>query len=448
MPKQKSPVEFIFIEDSCKEYNDFESLTAASGLDEAPQASFSLATNMIISTQVTDSVRSHQSSSNDEDRRKPVRLSKLSDAVIDQDNSKANEKDGREDQRSKTSKKKAEQKQKSKRKGHKRERRSLKRRLEKAAGENVRGCYVVEVSEPTAIERETFHRSVFPECPAKYTQFTPNPDHLWDLMVTEKANPNLSVSLTARISTKNPGKPLAVRYDQVETASEETEIYQYKSPFTQQLSPGSAGLTHSLFSNNNSSNDTGGSLLSPFSSDQPLASPEIQEWYPRDPDEFILNSIEIELAWLGEESIHCLRSGPHFQWDFIWHYASPLLRAEMRKLEYPGETSEHKLRRIVRLADPLVKRRFKVVRKHIQMHLVAGFRRIHMRNVIAQLRLKHKTKKNNNEKQQQEQQQHNNNLQWDFPPADLEAASKETYRYQEKSISIPFDEIQNDDSES
>jgi hypothetical protein len=80
------------------------------------------------------------------------------------------------------------------------------------------------------------------------------------------------------------------------------------------------------------------------------------------------------------------------------------------------------------------------------MHLAIGFRRIQMRNVIAQLRLKHICKKNNHGKQQQTQQ-HNNHRQWDFPPADFEAASKETYQYQESRMRIPFDEMQEDNSE-
>jgi hypothetical protein len=52
-----------------------------------------------------------------------------------------------------------------------------------------------------------------------------------------------------------------------------------------------------------------------------------------------LNEVELELIWLGEESMYCLVC-PDFQFDFIYEYASPALKAELRKLcrEHQSET--------------------------------------------------------------------------------------------------------------
>jgi hypothetical protein len=45
----------------------------------------------------------------------------------------------------------------------------------------------------------------------------------------------------------------------------------------------------------------------------------------------VLNEIKLELNWLGEESVYCL-SRSEFQFDFIYEYASPAVKVELRKL--------------------------------------------------------------------------------------------------------------------
>jgi hypothetical protein len=100
----------------------------------------------------------------------------------------------------------------------------------------------------------------------------------------------------------------------------------------------------------------------------------------------VLNEIEVELIWLGEESMYGL-SCPEFQFDFIHEYASPALKVELRKLSRHDQSETEKLKQIVRMEDWMVSGRFDFVRNHIRMMLGRGFRRHRMRIVIAELRL-------------------------------------------------------------
>jgi hypothetical protein len=109
------------------------------------------------------------------------------------------------------------------------------------------------------------------------------------------------------------------------------------------------------------------------------------------PDEMVrsdnvLSEVELELNWLGEESMHCL-SCPEFQFDFIYNYASPALKVELRKLSRDDQSEAEKVKEIIRSNDLLVARRFDFVRKYIRNMLRRGFRRQRMRIVIAELRL-------------------------------------------------------------
>jgi hypothetical protein len=108
----------------------------------------------------------------------------------------------------------------------------------------------------------------------------------------------------------------------------------------------------------------------------------------------VLNEVELELIWLGEESMYCL-SCPAFQFDFIYEYASPALKVELRKLSKDDQSEAEKQKQIVRMKDWLVSRRFDFVRKDIRKKLVRGFRRQRMRIVIAELRLlrRHQSKR-------------------------------------------------------
>jgi hypothetical protein len=100
----------------------------------------------------------------------------------------------------------------------------------------------------------------------------------------------------------------------------------------------------------------------------------------------VLSEVELELIWLGEESMYCL-SSPEFQFDFIYEYATSALKVELRKLSRDDESETNKLKEIVRIDDWLVSRRLDFVRKDIRTTLRRGFRRQRMRTVIAELRL-------------------------------------------------------------
>jgi hypothetical protein len=114
-------------------------------------------------------------------------------------------------------------------------------------------------------------------------------------------------------------------------------------------------------------------------------------WYPFDENEMILNATEAELAWLTEESTFSLRSERNdIQWDFVWQYASPSLKIELRRIPDDGGS---RLERLIRLDDALVKKRFDVVRKEIRSKLYRGVLRTMMRGVIPILR--HKTRQYN-----------------------------------------------------
>jgi hypothetical protein len=83
--------------------------------------------------------------------------------------------------------------------------------------------------------------------------------------------------------------------------------------------------------------------------------------------ETLFNEVEMELIWLGEESMYCL-SRPEFQFDFIYEYASSALKAELRKLSRDDESEAEKLKQLVRMEEWLVSRRFDFTRKDIRMN--------------------------------------------------------------------------------
>jgi hypothetical protein len=107
-------------------------------------------------------------------------------------------------------------------------------------------------------------------------------------------------------------------------------------------------------------------------------------WIPNDPKEIILKNTEVELAWLCEESMYCLNR-EEISWEFVWEYASPALKVEMRKLQSDRGCD---LRYLVRHVDPLVPRRFETKRQEIRRSLRSGFRRPVMSQVVAEMRLR------------------------------------------------------------
>jgi hypothetical protein len=127
----------------------------------------------------------------------------------------------------------------------------------------------------------------------------------------------------------------------------------------------------------------------PATVDQPATAPQDMQQTPQDEvfqSDNVLNEVELELIWLGEESMHCL-SCPEFQFDFIYEYASPALKVELLEHSRGDQSETEILKQIVRMEDWLVSRRFDFVRKDIRMMLRRGFRRQQMGTVIAELRL-------------------------------------------------------------
>jgi hypothetical protein len=145
----------------------------------------------------------------------------------------------------------------------------------------------------------------------------------------------------------------------------------------------------------------------------------LHEWYPNDPLEAILNPTEQELAWLFEEFRHC--NGTHhdqdpsnLRWDFVWEYASPALKADLRSFE--DDAHQAKLDALIR-KDPLVTNRMQLVQNRIAQLLQGGFRRLQMKRVIATLRLvKNRSRKKTGERIK-------------FPAPDLAAANRQRYKY-------------------
>jgi hypothetical protein len=83
----------------------------------------------------------------------------------------------------------------------------------------------------------------------------------------------------------------------------------------------------------------------------------------------VLNEVELEVIWLGEESIYCL-SCHEFQFDSI--YASPALKVEVHKLSQDDQSETEKLKQTVRLDERLVSRLFDFVRKYIRKKSAGG----------------------------------------------------------------------------
>lgn len=109
---------------------------------------------------------------------------------------------------------------------------------------------------------------------------------------------------------------------------------------------------------------------------------------PEDPifsEDSILRPNELQLLWLGEESMYCTGK-PEFQFAFIFFYATASLKVEIRKLDPNGSESD-KIRKIVEMDDWQVQARFNSCRAEIRKSLHAGHRRPMMLEVISKMRL-------------------------------------------------------------
>jgi hypothetical protein len=88
------------------------------------------------------------------------------------------------------------------------------------------------------------------------------------------------------------------------------------------------------------------------------------------PDPGVLSEMELELAWLAEESLYCLRC-PSWDWTFIWMHAPTELKSILGR------------DRPVLLVRPNVHQEFRQSRDLIKRALLRGYRRPRMRKVIA-----------------------------------------------------------------
>jgi hypothetical protein len=116
-------------------------------------------------------------------------------------------------------------------------------------------------------------------------------------------------------------------------------------------------------------------------------------WVPEENEEMILDRHETEIAWLLEESLYCTRVRG-IDWNFIWKYASPMLKVHLRKTS-PSDGDDQAERnrddsvalgKLVRLHDFLVKLRFDVVRRDIRKRLLHNDCRLPMIDVVPKLR--------------------------------------------------------------
>jgi hypothetical protein len=91
---------------------------------------------------------------------------------------------------------------------------------------------------------------------------------------------------------------------------------------------------HNLFTHALLLGDGSAGIVVEATLDKPANAPQDMQQTPQDEvfqSDNVFNEVELELFWLGEESMHCL-SCPEFQFDFIYEYASPALKVELRKL--------------------------------------------------------------------------------------------------------------------
>mmetsp|Transcript_17180 Transcript_17180/g.47296 ORF Transcript_17180/g.47296 Transcript_17180/m.47296 type:complete len:648 (-) Transcript_17180:244-2187(-) len=113
-----------------------------------------------------------------------------------------------------------------------------------------------------------------------------------------------------------------------------------------------------------------------------VASTDPNYWYPVDPQEIILNPIEIETAWLVEESMYCCRSATA-DWVFMMKYASPTLQIALR-CQATGDNDDEILAKIVH--SEIAAKRFNMVRKIVRRKLLKNVVRPRMSDVVPRLR--------------------------------------------------------------
>ena len=110
----------------------------------------------------------------------------------------------------------------------------------------------------------------------------------------------------------------------------------------------------------------------------------LSSWVPHDSEEVILKPLECEVAWLVEEARYCLRDRATVHWRFLWKYASPALRVELRRVQDGGNPS---LEQLVRLQDKIVSERFSTLRRDVRRKILKGNSRPRMKQAIDSERL-------------------------------------------------------------
>eukprot|EP00536_Pseudo-nitzschia_multiseries_P010949 jgi/Psemu1/326239/estExt_fgenesh1_pg.C_3530005 len=113
-----------------------------------------------------------------------------------------------------------------------------------------------------------------------------------------------------------------------------------------------------------------------------ITSTDPNYWYPVDQQEIILNPIQIETAWLVEESMYCTRKATA-DWVFIIKYASPTLKIALRR-QATGNNDDEILAKL--LQSELAVKRFDIVRKIIRRKLLQNVVRLRMQDVVPRLR--------------------------------------------------------------
>ena len=271
---------------------------------------------------------------------------------------------------------------------------------------------VMELSIPTEAEMFLYGVSGLAAISAQDTEMKLSKKKRWDLLPKQPLNPTDS-SLTVRVSLRENG-PLLIRYENVWPTTDATTRGERQPPARAKLP-----FRHVLFSNpmlegitTRPKNISPSAMLNNLSLHD--GHPRVKEWFPHDKFESILTERERELAWLFEESHHCFRGVQEVtrDWDFVWAYASPALKVELRKFE--DDNHQSKFNNLVRWNDPFVKARMTAVQSYIRFLLNIGFRRLHMKRVIAVLRLVQPKDNHGNRK---------------YPKPDFEAAANQRYPY-------------------
>jgi len=107
-------------------------------------------------------------------------------------------------------------------------------------------------------------------------------------------------------------------------------------------------------------------------------------WYPVDSEELILNSLQIETAWLVEESMYCSRN-TNVDWVYVMKYASPALKIELRQIpDVGGNIDEETLSKLFH--NGIEAKRSLILRREVRRKLLKNVVRNRMKNILPRLR--------------------------------------------------------------